>query len=316
MVRAVALAMALVAAGWASSAQAQVKLAYKFPEGSKTTDEATVKVHQILTLNGMDLETEATSVVTSSTKAGKRKSDGNVPVEKTLDAMKNELTLPGGVNITFDSSEADKKEDNPQLAIFRDLFKAVVGMSYTIVLDKDNKVVAVEGTEKIREKVEAINPQAAAMMKEQIDADYLKKDFEQDLKQLPTILVRKGEPWDRTETDSLGGGQSLTYQKRYEYKGTVQKDGKTLDKIDVTAKSVKFDFAEDSPLPAKVTKSDLKVDTSEGTILFDREAGRAVERTWKVRLKGDMTLSINGQDLPAKLDLTMENNSKLKNPAK
>jgi hypothetical protein len=55
-----------------------------------------------------------------------------------------------------------------------------------------------------------------------------------------------------------------------------------------------------------VTKSDLKVESSEGTILFDREAGVTVEHVDKTRIKGDMTMTVANQELDVKLDLTLE----------
>ena len=41
---------------------------------------------------------------------------------------------------------------------------------------------------------------------------------------------------------------------------------------------VKYDQDPKSKLPVKVVKSDLKVESSEGTILFDREEGHSRKR--------------------------------------
>ena len=53
-------------------AQAQVKLEYKFTEGDKLTYKSTTKTKQVLTLQGMEIETESDQVVVSSRKVGKR----------------------------------------------------------------------------------------------------------------------------------------------------------------------------------------------------------------------------------------------------
>ena len=55
----------------------------------------------------------------------------------------------------------------------------------------------------------------------------------------------------------------------------------------------------------KFTKSDLKVDESSNTILFDLQAGRSVDVTSKLRISGKLTLSVNNMDLDGDLDLTM-----------
>lgn len=295
--------------GLSGTAGAQVKLEYKFHEGSKSMEKQVTKIHQILNVAGMDIETSSEQTVVVSASVGKRNADGTLPVAHRIESLKAQLDLPGGVNVTFDSANPDAKIDNPQLAVIGDIYKALVGVNYTIVLDPANKVKFVEGTEKLGEKVEKLDPAVVAALKKRLSSDAIKKDFEQDLSNLPTVLARPGEPWEATEVKDIGGDQTMTFRNRYEYQGTVEKNGKTLDKIGVKSTEVTYAMAPDAQSPAKVTKSDLKIDSSDGTILFDREAGEVVESKTSSRIKGDMTLSINGQDLPSKLDLTMEQSS-------
>jgi hypothetical protein len=61
-----------------------------------------------------------------------------------------------------------------------------------------------------------------------------------------------------------------------------------------------------------IPKSDLKVDASDGTILFDREAGRVVSSKITTRIKGDLTIVAGGMELESKLDLTLGTESELK----
>jgi len=315
-IRSSALALALLAAGLTSIGRAQVKLDWKFPEDSQATYETVQNVHQVLTINGMAVETNAESTLTTRRSIGARRPDGNLPIRQSLEAMKNQISLPGGVTISFDSAKPDAKPDNPQLAFFHDVFKVLLGLNYTIVLDKEQRVAAVEGTEQVQAKANDLNPMAAALLKGELNPDKFKQEFEEELGSLPPILVREGETWDRTTVKQFGGGQAMTFQKRYEYKGTTREGGKELDRIDVQAKAVTFAIDADSNLPAKVTKSELKVDSSEGTILFDRAEGRVVSNREKIRVTGDLTLVINDKDLPSQLDLTLETSSKLQSPAK
>lgn len=181
--------------------------------------------------------------------------------------------MPGGINVTFDSAEPNAKIDNPQVAFLGDVFKALVGVGYTIVLDAKDKVKFVEGTEAFDAKIEGLDPKAAAALRGRLTAAKIKQAFEQEIGNLPEVLARQGEPWEVTEVMDLGYDQSLTLRKRFEYLGTVEKEGKQLDKIGVRSLTVVYAMDPKSSSPLKVTKSDLKVDTSEGTILFDREAG-------------------------------------------
>ena len=44
-------------------------------------------------------------------------------------------------------------------------------------------------------------------------------------------------------------------------------------------------------------------------VLFDREKGEIMEVTSTTRITGPLTFSVNGQELPSKLDVTMETGS-------
>jgi hypothetical protein len=307
MVRRVLATLGLVCA-LSPLAQAQVKLAYKVPEGMTVHSKGTTKIDQILTIKDMEIKTlnEEEGVVTSV--AGARKADGTVAIEITIQSVKTKLSIQG-MDFALDSEDKDSKIDFPGLAFLGDVFKALKGASYTVVLDAKDNVKFVEGTEKNLTRAGALSEQATAILKSRFDADRIKKGFEQSHGTFPDGLVREGEPWEHTETSEIGGGQTLTMKKRYEYKGTVKKGDKTLDKIDIKALDVTYKMDPNTPTPAKATKSDLKIASAEGTLLFDRMAGALVERHEKVRITGDMTLVIQETELPTKLDLTIDTTS-------
>jgi hypothetical protein len=232
-------------------------------------------------------------------------------VEEKVDSLQVELSLPGGVSVTFDSKDPEKKPGNPQLAPLIEVYKIISGLSYTVVLDGQNKVKAVEGTEKLLEKANALDEMTKRSIQDRLDAQKLKAQFEQSHSNLPDILARPGEPWERTEKLELGGGQTLTFHKKYEYTGTEKRGDRTLDKITIKTTEVNYAMDPNSPSPLKVNKSDLKPETSEGTILFDREAGHVVSANGKIRIKGSMTFTAGGQEIPGELDLTIESESEL-----
>jgi hypothetical protein len=126
------------------------------------------------------------------------------------------------------------------------------------------------------------------------------------------VLLKKGDTWERTSKMNLGGGQVLTVTTRYTYEGEIEKEGRKLDRI--TSKSLTVDFAlePDSPLPLTVKSSELKPSESKGEILFDRALGQAVETSGSVTIVGNMTFVIMGNELPSKLNLTMESSTVVK----
>ncbi len=300
----------------AARAQDPVKLEYKFPEGKKLTYKTTTKMEQTLTINGMEIPTTVDQTSVTSQTIGKRRDDSTLPIDQKGESFRVDLSIPGGINITYDSSDPNAKIENNDLAFLGDVFKMAGEISYTVVLDGQNKVKALEGVEKLVEKVEKLDDKAKTLVRGQLDPEKLKKDFEQSHRNLPDVLARPGESWERTETVEVGGGQTMTFRKKYEYAGTEKKGDKTLDKITSKAIEVKYSMDPNAETPLKVTKSDLKIESTDGTILFDREAGCVVDAKGKTRVKGAMTFSIQGQELPGEIDLTMENTTQLQPEAK
>jgi len=300
----IAIKSTLLALCLASVAAAQTQLAFKHNEGTSAT-ETTTKVRQTLSIAGMDVATEALATATTRQTVGKRMPDGTVRMEEKTEAMAITVALPGGVKVEFDSRKPDAaKSDVPQLQGLVDTWKILSGASYTYVLDKNGKVTAVEGTQKV---IDTAPPAAAAAVKDALNPDKLRKQANQGFGVLPDGAVKKGDKWSRTETVELGAGQSLTFQTFYEYQGQVEKGGKTLEKIGIFHSGVKYDVAPNEMIPFTVTGSDLKVESSSGTVLFDPALGDVVENSSTVRITGPLTLSINGLELPAKVDVTLEN---------
>jgi hypothetical protein len=319
--RAVAGVVAAVGAGlWAMAvapaARAQVKLEYKFPEGKTLTYKTTVKANQTMTLMGQEIPTESDTAVISSRAIGKRAGDSTLPVHEKVESIRSELTLPGNVHLTYDSKDPNAKVDNEQYKFLEDVFKLAAEATYTVVLDGKNKVKAVEGTEKLLEKADKLHELVRSGLRSQFQPDKLKAKFEQSHGNLPDVLARQGEPWERTENLDASGGEELVVRRKYEYAGTEKKGDRTLDKITTKVLEVKLNTDPNSEAPAKVTKSDLKVDSSEGTILFDREAGCVVESHGKLKVKGSMTLSAMGQEIPGELEFTIETSTELQPAAK
>jgi hypothetical protein len=306
-----AVGAGLVALACTQQAQAQVKLEYKFPEGKKLTYKTTTKLHQLLTIQGQEIPTDVEEVSVGSQTVGKRRGDSSVPVSSKVESIRVELSLPGGINVSYDSSDPNAKIENEQLAFLSEIFKLAGEIEYTVILDAQNKAKAIEGTEKLLEKAEKLSPMARDAIRSRVESEKLKTNFEQSHRNLPDVLARPGEPWERTETMDIGNGQTLTFRKKYEYAGTEKKGDKTLDKISSKALDVKYSMDPDAPSPLKVTKSDLKIDSSEGTMWFDREEGCVADASSKTRIKGSMTFSAQGQELPGELDLTLESKSQL-----
>lgn len=293
------LSLSLLAAGWAAPAMAQVKLEPKFEDGRKTVTHTTMKVKQTLTLAGMGLDTESDRFVIATAQNGKRDAEGKIRVEVKTDKFTTTAKLPGGITLSFDSDDPDKKAENPALEPFMQVMRVAAKLRPILVRDQSGKVVAVEGLDT-----------AAESLPEQLRGDFnpetAKKNANQELETLPSKPVKVGDTWTKNTDLPLGSGQVMSMTAEYKYLGEVKEGDKTFDKIEAKTTTVSFSIAENSSLPLKVTKSDLKPTESSETILFDRAAGQVQSTKGKIRIQGDIDFSVNGQALPGKLDLTIE----------
>ena len=296
------LSLSLFAAGWTSSAQAQVKLEQKVVEGAKTVNHTNLKVTQTLSLAGMNLETSSDRFVIVSTKAGKREADGKIRVDQSVDKLSVTVKLPGGLMLTFDSDDPNKKAENPAFQPLVDVMGALSKAKTVFVYDQSGKVAAVEGFDKAAEKL-------SEEARGDLDPEVAKKNANQEIDRLPSDPVKVGDTWSRNSDLNLGSGQIMSMTTEYKYVGEVKEGDKTYDKIEAKTTATTFSIAEGSKLPLRVTKSELKPTESGNTLLFDRAAGQFQSNKGKLRIQGNLEFSINGQNLPAKLDLTMESDT-------
>jgi hypothetical protein len=309
------IAVACLALFGSQTAQAQVKLQYKFPEGKTLTYRTNSNSFQTISLMGMEIQSRENKTVVLTQAIGKRREDSSLPVEVKVRSLRADLGFHGGTRLTYDSTKPDARIDNPEFVPLIDLYKLESAVAYTVVLDGRGKVKAIEGTEPLQAKSAGFDAIAREQIRSRIEPDRLKAQFEQEHHNLPDDAARPGDSWERTEVLDFGG-QALSFRKKYEYAGTEKRGGKTLDKI--TCKVLEAKCLPDSKAasPLRVTKSDLKVDSSEGTVFFDRDAGCLVESRERTKVQGTMTFSGGGADTSSRTELTLQSNTQLQPQAK
>lgn len=303
------LAGLLAATAFASAAQAQVKLTRKLPEG-KRTQITSSHTDQKLTIAGQEVPTLADSTTTESYTYGKPEADGTVKVAVKNEAMTYALKAMGNTLAEYDSAKPDQaKIGAPQLQPILDGFKAINGKTYTQIFDKAGKLKSVEGVDAL---LAGLAPEAKMALERGYSKEAQEKEAKKDLDRVPDRELKKGDKWQVTDVQNIGGGQTLTFEMFYEYQGAIEKDGRTLDKISIYAATVKYAQADDPNAQLKVVNSDLKIESSTGMLYFDREKGEVVEISTSVRITGPMTFSVNNMELPGKLDLVMETQTTVK----
>ena len=291
----------------ASAAEAQVVLKPKHQPNTQQIFNVENTTKQILTLNGMDLETESTQFIIAERSVGPRGDNGSLRVTERIKKLQQEITLPG-IKLSFDSSNPGKKAPLPQLEPILDLLRVISKSRYTFVYDKSDKLQKVEGADKA---LEDLDPEVRKSLDSQLSAEALIKQKKNQSGRIVARSVRKGEQWEHSTVQQLEAGQELTVKRQYTYTGTVTQGKNTLHRI--TTKALKVTLTQDPPegSPTKITATKLKIAKGTGEILIDLENGLIVSESDSTQITGTLTLEINGMPFNGSLDLTIASKSRL-----
>jgi len=291
-----ALTLALLIAPLAS-AQIIIKPRVEAPGSFETN--LLFKVKQTLSIMGQDIDTASVRKVTAKTDVSKPDSAGNVTYSSKYSAFENKLTLPGGVEIEFDSN-GENTPQGTQLDFMLPLLAALSKSTTTIVFDKNGDVMKMEVE---AEGLDTLDAQAKAMLGGELDSDALTEKAQNALDDFHDKPVKVGDSWESETTLDLGQGAVFELTSSQKYVGTVQQDGKTLHQVEIKYNEVDFEQPAATPGAPAVTGSDLEIITGTSTLLFDAEKGRIVTSTLNLEVAGEITLTIANMDLPAKLTL-------------
>ncbi len=289
----------------AASAEAQVSLRYNPPvrQGTVIRTEAEIENSQTLTLAGMPLETEATNFATAVTTIDQSTATGGYTAVGGYEVLQSDLSLPGGLKVSFNSNNPGEDPANPQAAMIVDMLRAMAPAKWKLELGSDHQVLQAEY---VGGRITGVND----IFKHDLDPQRLKERGNNEVARYATEPVEPGGTWARTENLDLGSGQSFELEREYTYVGPEERNGRPLEKVTVKVHSADLHVADNPAVPAKVTQSDLKIESSEGTLWYDPKLKMYVDTDQSFHVKGTITLSINGMDLPGELDLTMKSKSR------
>ncbi|MFO0946329.1 MAG: DUF6263 family protein [Planctomycetota bacterium] len=256
-------------------ADAQAPLTWKFTPGESLYYSVVQDRHLSTIVDGNTTEetmvrtTDFTLVVDSILP------NGSARVRQTVDRIRLKAASPRG-KVDFDSNSTDNQAAN--ITILDPTLGRMVGTAFQFTLSPLGKITDVEATEATKNRFRDL-PNAEAIL----DPKALKAI-------IPVVLLFPEKPpemggtWtEKIETsDAILGKRSILLT--YKLEGIVERDGRALQQIAVD-QSVTL-----TPKVNPLVKVSLKDARSQGTALFDNQAGRLVER----EVKEDLVLEISG----------------------
>jgi hypothetical protein len=261
-----------------------VKFELKFKEGETFFVETTNNSKQTMTFAGMKQDSDSESTTITKFKVLKVDKDATV-IEQTIESIKNKTSggLPG----------ADKIMDSMK------------GQTFKLTLNAKGEVTKLEGYDEFIKKLGSDNDTTAKLLKSFMSEDTLKASAAENFAFLPDKPVNKGDSWKRTQSVPLGPLGTLKGETSYTYKGPG-KDGEEISAEQSLAYSPPKE--DDSGLPFKITKGEMKADKASGTMVFDVTKGRLVRTDSTMKMKGSLTFEVAGT--ATTLDLEIQQTSK------
>ena len=196
----------------------KVDLKWKFEKDKPIYEEMETKTQQEMKVMGMDVKQTQDQTFYFSWTFKEEDKDKNTVVTQKIEGVKLRIDVAGNP-ISFDS--ANPTSTNSALAEF---FKQLVGTEFKLTLDKDMKVIKVEGREDFLKKLTQANQQMEPLLKKILSEEALKQMADPTFGIQPGKPVAKGDSWTRTSTLSLGPIGSYKGDYKYTYEGQDDKN--------------------------------------------------------------------------------------------
>jgi hypothetical protein len=274
------------------------KLEWKFKEGQTFYQTMTTETTQNMKVMGSDIKQTQKQTFYFSWTPEKKDGD-NWVIKQKIEGVVMRIEI-GGQPIEYDST---KTEGQANTAL-SDFFKKLIGSEFTLTLDKNFKVIKIDGREAFLKKLTEANPQMESLLKQILSEEALKEMADPTFAAVPNREIKKGESWDKTS--KLDMGPIGRYENTYKYTDDGKdKDNKYKIKVETTLKYFAPDEkASGGGLPFKIKSATLASKDAGGTIIFDPDKGRVDSSDMKVTLSGDLKIEIGGQNTDVHLDQT------------
>jgi hypothetical protein len=257
-------------------------------------------VTQVIVVQGQNLTQKQESTFFFQWTPVKQEGD-KIQIKQKVEGLRMSIDISGNP-IVYDSTNKDAAgaSGNPGLT---DFFKNLENAEFTSTIDaKTYKVEKVDGKDAFVAKLGAGNAAMDNLLKKIMTDDALKQMCDPTYGLIPATPKKPNDTWEEKKTLNLGpiGSYEVAYKFKY-----VGKE-KDFDKLEVTTNLI-YKAPTDNPdgLLFKIKSGDLKSEATEpGVVLYNPKEGRVESATIKIKIRGELMVSIGGTD--TKVELTQE----------
>jgi len=258
--------VAILAAAFLPNAEAAQLLRWKLQPGQQFQVQVTQNSKTETTVNNrtvkmsLDLLMDMTWDVESVDQAGV------ATVSQMFTRMRIDMDAPSVGKVSFDTDNETKPGELTEG--MAEAIGPLMNAKFSVQMTPRGEITHVEIP---RETVAAIKEATTtSKLRQLLSVEGLTRLLRQSLARLPQEAIEPGEQWDlKTTTPSPLGRLQQTH--RYTYRGTVQREGKSVEKIEVAT-----DLSLEPSKDTAAKKLTVKKHEQTGALFFDAEAGRFV----------------------------------------
>ena len=208
---------------------------------------------------------------------------GDATLMVTTEHMRMEGIGPAG-NQLYDSDTGDIPSDPAILGA-----AAMVGQSYSMVVQADGTVKSVQGIEELVEAMRtSFPPEVAPMLDEMFNADILSEIAQQGMQILPTDPISPGDSWQTSFTMPNPLLGEVTNNLTFVLDQVEERDGKTVALLSSTGEIVA-----DAPDGLEGLPMEMDVDAEmTGSLIFELDRGLVLSSI----TTNEMTMTMSGPD--------------------
>jgi hypothetical protein len=294
------VALGLLFAPTVSAFRQDVTLRYRWAKGD--TLRYRITQQSTTTLSGLpggmgDMTIDQSTGQTLRGVAEEVASDGTATIRQVVESAKMEMNSPM-FTMAYDSANP-AAGDNPMSAMLKDIFSAMIGESFTLVIAPTGEVQKAEGFARLAEKMFKNIPQDPSMagvvegLKANLSDDAMKNMFMQTFAQFPNRPLKPGDTWNSQFTTNNPMLGALTTSVTSTLKAFEGDGSNRVAKI-VTGVTVKQDATKAAQANAMGFSLQMGDGTGDGEQVFDAGTGRLRGST--TRMTVPMTMSGTGPD--------------------
>jgi Family of unknown function (DUF6263) len=195
-----------------------------------------------------------------------------------------------------DSDDKNEHEDDLRKTMAANA-KVMAAMELQATMLPTGEMKNVKATE---ESFKAIKALGGAKKPEDLkQEDLLDSDVARSMQLVtvfPSEAISKGKTWTKTLESKAGFGKTIA-ESTFTFEGPVEKDGLKLEKASI---KVAMKIERDKKAPGKAEIKDVK---SNGYLLFDNKAGRAIETV--VNQRTEMAMEVMGMSFDQTIEQSL-----------